>query len=86
MRIFEGLIEVNRIAVFSDEESYLEKTISGDNNGMTLTVSRKLAKIGTVSRKSNHPMETLLFQQKAVVSIEDSSITSLDPRKQYTHN
>lgn len=42
----------------------LEKTISGDNNGMTLTVSRKLAKIGTVSRKSNHPMETLLFQQK----------------------
>ena len=64
MRIFEGLIEVNRIAVFSDEESYLEKTISGDNNGMTLTVSRKLAKIVTVSRKSNHPMETLLFQQK----------------------
>ena len=42
----------------------LEKTISGDNNGMTLTVSRKLAKIVTVSRKSNHPMETLLFQQK----------------------
>ena len=43
---------------------YLEKTISCDNNGMTLTVSRKLPKIVTVSRKSNHPMETLLFQQK----------------------
>ena len=63
LRIFEGLIEVNRIAVFRKKVN-LERTISGDNNGMTLTVSRKFAKIVTVSRKSNHPMETLLFQQK----------------------
>ena len=35
--------------------------MSGGNNGKVLTVSRKLAKILTVSRKSHHPIETLLF-------------------------
>ena len=34
--------------------------MSGGNNGKVLTVSRKLAKILTVSRKSHHPIETLL--------------------------
>ena len=31
----------------------------GGNNGKVLTVSRKLAKILTDSRKSHHPVETL---------------------------
>ena len=35
--------------------------MSGGNNGKVLTVSRKLAKILTVSRKSHHPIETLLL-------------------------
>ena len=30
--------------------------MSGGNNGKVLTVSRKLAKILTVSRKSHHPL------------------------------
>ena len=34
--------------------------MSGGNNGKVLTVSRKLAKILTDSRKSHHPIETLL--------------------------
>ena len=34
--------------------------MTGGNNGKVLTVSRKLAKILTVSRKSHHPIETLL--------------------------
>ena len=33
--------------------------MSGGNNGKVLTVSRKLAKILTVSRKSHHSIETL---------------------------
>ena len=33
--------------------------MSGGKNGKMLTVSRKLAKILTVSRKSHHPIETL---------------------------
>ena len=33
--------------------------MSGGNNGKVLTVSRKLAKILTDSRKSHHPIETL---------------------------
>ena len=33
--------------------------MSGGNNGKMLTVSRKLVKILTVSRKSHHPIETL---------------------------
>ena len=33
--------------------------MSGGNNEKMLTVSRKLAKILTVSRKSHHPIETL---------------------------
>ena len=36
--------------------------MSGGNNGKVLTVSRKLAKIFTVSRKSHHPIETLIIQ------------------------
>lgn len=32
-----------------------KKKISGDNNGMILTVIRKVAKILTVSRESHHP-------------------------------
>ena len=32
------------------------------DNGKVLTVSRKLAKILTVSRRSRHPIETLLKQ------------------------
>ena len=35
--------------------------MSGGNNGKVLTVSRKLAKILTDSRKSHHPIETLLL-------------------------
>ena len=33
--------------------------MSGGGNGKVLTVSRKLAKILTFSRKSHHPIETL---------------------------
>ena len=33
--------------------------MSDENNGKALTVSRKLTKILTVSRKSHHPTETL---------------------------
>ena len=33
--------------------------MSGGNNGKVLTVSRKLARILTDSRKSHHPIETL---------------------------
>ena len=36
--------------------------MSSGNNGKVLTVSRKLAKILTVSRRSRHPIETLLKQ------------------------
>ena len=32
------------------------KKIYGDNNGMIATVSRKLAKLLTVSHKSHHPL------------------------------
>ena len=35
--------------------------MSGGDNGKMLTVSRKLVKILTVSRKSHHPIETLLL-------------------------
>ena len=35
--------------------------MSSGNNGKMLTVSRKLVKILTVSRKSHHPIETLLL-------------------------
>ena len=35
--------------------------MSGRNNGKMLTVSRKLVKILTVSRKSHHPIKTLLL-------------------------
>ena len=38
--------------------------MSGGNNGKVLTVSRKLAKILTDSRKSHHPIETLYFKHK----------------------
>ena len=34
--------------------------MSDGNNGKALTVSRKLAKILNVSRKSHHPIETLV--------------------------
>ena len=34
--------------------------MSNGNNGKALTVSRKLAKILNVSRKSHHPIETLV--------------------------
>ena len=34
--------------------------MSGGKNGKVLTVSCKLAKISTVSRKSLHPIETLM--------------------------
>ena len=36
--------------------------MSGGNNGKVLTVSRKLAKILTDSRKSHHPIETLNWE------------------------
>ena len=36
--------------------------MSGGNNGKVLTVSRKLAKILTDSRKSHHPIEILLYR------------------------
>ena len=39
-----------------------KKKISGDNNGMILTVIRKVAKILTVSRESHH-----LFMQLSSV-------------------
>ena len=35
--------------------------MSGWNNGKVITVSRKLAKILTVSRKSHHPIENLFI-------------------------
>ena len=36
--------------------------MSGGNNGKVLTVSRKLAKILTDSRKSHQPIETLSYR------------------------
>ena len=36
--------------------------MSGGNNGKVLTVSRKLAKILTISGKSHHPTETIIKQ------------------------
>ena len=38
----------------------VRKTISCGNNGKILTVGRRLAKILTISRKSQHPIETIL--------------------------
>ena len=38
--------------------------MSGGNDGKVLTVSRKLTKILTVSRKSHHPTETLIKQMR----------------------
>ena len=38
--------------------------MSGGNDGKVLTVSRKLTKILTVSRKSHHPIETLIKQMR----------------------
>ena len=35
--------------------------MSDGNNGKMLTISRKQAKILTVSRKSHHPIETLFL-------------------------
>ena len=40
--------------------------MSGGNNGKVLTVSRKLAKILTDSRKSHHPIETLLKEDESI--------------------
>ena len=37
--------------------------MSGGNNGKVLTVSRKLAKTLTDSRKSHHPIETLYCER-----------------------
>ena len=39
--------------------------MSGGNNGKALTVSRKLANILTDSRKSHHPIETLIQRGEA---------------------
>ena len=36
---------------------------SGDNNGMMSTVSHKMATVLTASRKSRHPIETLVMAQ-----------------------
>ena len=36
----------------------------GGDDGKVLTVSRKLTKILTVSRKSHHPTETLIKQMR----------------------
>ena len=45
---------------YSSKKLKTLKKLSGDHNGNILTVSRKLAKILTVSRKSHNPIETLL--------------------------
>ena len=46
--------------------------MSGGNNGKVLTVSRKLAKILTVSRKSHHPIETLAIVYPLTSTNRDS--------------
>ena len=46
-------IKFNRYAL----KKFTQKHISADNNGKMLTVSQKLAKILTFSRKSCHPIE-----------------------------
>ena len=38
--------------------------MSGGNNGKVLTVSRKLAKILTISGKRHHPTETIIKQMR----------------------
>ena len=38
--------------------------MSGGDDGKVLTVSRKLTKILTVSRKSHYPIETLIKQMR----------------------
>ena len=40
--------------------------MSGGNNGKVLTVSRILAKILIVSRKSHHPIETLYLDTSKI--------------------
>ena len=44
--------------------------MSGGNNGKVLTAGRKLAKMLTDSRKSHHPIETLV---QVVGDLEDST-------------
>ena len=46
--------------------------MSGGNNGKMLTVSRKLVKILTVSRKSHHPIKTLLLTFVSAYSFHPS--------------
>ena len=46
--------------------------MSGGNNGKVLTVSRKLAKILTVSCKSHHPIETLAIVYPLTSTNRDS--------------
>ena len=49
--------------------------MSGGNNGKVLTVSRKLAKILTVSRKSHHPIETLSSVPLLLISAHPITFT-----------
>ena len=49
-----------QILTVSRKKKLTVKNISGGNNRKVLTVSRKLAEILTDSRKSHHPIETLM--------------------------
>ena len=52
---------------YSSKKLKTFKKLPGDHNGNILTVSRKLAKILTVSRKSHNPIETLLVEKPRAV-------------------
>ena len=52
--------------------------MSGGNNGKVLTVSRKLAEILTVSRKSHHPIETLAIVYPLTSTNRDSLKLSME--------
>ena len=54
--------------------------MSGGNNEKMLTVSRKLAKILTVSRKSHHPIETLMQGSTRQVTTGRSQCSTKEPR------
>ena len=56
-----------------EKKVHREKKILSDNSGKILTVSRELAKILTVGRKSRHSIETLVydhFQRKKLYPVD----------------
>ena len=51
-----------------------KKNFSVDHSGQILTDSRKLAKILPISRKSHHPIETLLYIQYRPCKLNNAEV------------